>query len=67
MSQFYDCESEFLPSENGSVGVTKYRSKTSGLTVYFADIDAQVINGYFCFGEIRGSVEIDYDTGRMHR
>jgi hypothetical protein len=47
--EFFELEAEFRA--NGIIPVKKFRSKESPLSVYFADVDSQVINGYFCFGE----------------
>lgn len=35
---------------NGLLGVTKYVSKRTGLTVTIADVDGPTISGYFCIG-----------------
>ena len=48
--QFFECIPDFVPKESGSIGVTKYVSKQSGMSVYFADMESPVINGYFCLG-----------------
>ncbi|CAL8086532.1 unnamed protein product [Orchesella dallaii] len=34
----------------GPLSLKKYKSKRSGMTAYFVDMDTQVINAYFCLG-----------------
>lgn len=50
--EFFTLESEFLA--NGDIPIQKLKSKRegSGLTIYFVDIESQVINGYFCYGKL---------------
>lgn len=33
---------------NGSIPVSKYKSKKTGLTVFLAAVDGPIVNGYFC-------------------
>lgn len=36
---------------HGSIKIKKFQSIHSPMKAYFADVDSQVINGYFCFGK----------------
>lgn len=36
---------------NGYIPVSKYKSKTTGLSVFLAAVDGPIVNGYFCLGK----------------
>lgn len=36
---------------DGNVPVTKYRSQKTGITVFIAQVEGPLVNGYFCLGE----------------
>jgi hypothetical protein len=40
----------FTVQSNGSIPVSKYRSKTTGLSVFIAQVEGPLVNGYFCLG-----------------
>lgn len=46
----FELDYELQMQTPGPLRLQKYRSKHSGMTAYFVDMDTQVINGYFCFG-----------------
>lgn len=46
----FELEYELKIPIPGPLTLQKYKSKRSGMTTYFVDMDTQVINGYFCFG-----------------
>ncbi|ODN03717.1 hypothetical protein Ocin01_02955 [Orchesella cincta] len=46
----FDLEYELQMPIPGPLTLKKYKSKRSGMTAYFVDMDTQVINAYFCLG-----------------
>ena len=45
---------EFLFSAvaNGSIPVSKYRSKDTGISVFIGQVEGPLVNGYFCLGKL---------------
>ena len=41
----------YTVTADGNVPVTKYRSKKTGLTVFIAQVEGPLVNGYFCLGK----------------
>lgn len=35
---------------DGNIPITKYKSKTTGLSVIIAEVEGPLVNGYFCVG-----------------
>ena len=44
-------ESVYSVTADGDVPITKYRSKRTGLTVFVAQVEGPLVNGYFCLGK----------------
>ena len=40
----------YTVTADGNVPVTKYRSKRTGLSVFIAQVEGPLVNGYFCLG-----------------
>ena len=41
----------FTVVANDSIPVSKYRSKETGVSVFLANVEGPLVNGYFCLGE----------------
>ena len=47
----------YTVTADGNVPITKYRSKKTGLTVFIAQVEGPLVNGYFCLGKIMTQVK----------
>lgn len=44
---------EFLydVTADGNIPISKYRSKNTGISVFIAQVEGPLVNGYFCLGK----------------
>ena len=50
-------ESVYSVTADGNVPIVKYRSKKTGLTVFIAQVEGPLVNGYFCLGKTSQQLE----------
>ena len=40
----------FSVEADGNTSISKFKSNETGITVFIADVDGPLVNGYFCLG-----------------
>ena len=58
-------ESVYSVTADGNVPIEKYRSKKTGLTVFIAQVEGPLVNGYFCLGKT--SQQLEKKKGKKNR
>ena len=38
---------------DGNIPVSKYKSKETGITIFIAQVEGPLVNGYFCLGKLK--------------